>query len=108
MNIDYEIIGERIKKLRKERGLTQEELADEMDVSIAYLSRIERGNSHINLKRIFEICNFLYAYLGELLMGVSSEEKNYLDKEIADILKKCNQEKQKLIYDIAKLVEECY
>lgn len=106
MNIDYEIIGKRIKKNRIKMGLTQEELAYKMDVSIAFLSRIERGHSHINLKRIFEICNLLDTNPGELLMGVSFEEKNYLSKELSEILKKCDMEKQKLIYQIAKLVEE--
>lgn len=108
MNIDYKIIGERIKKVRRERGLTQEELSEKMDISIAFLSRVENGTSKLNLKRIFEICNLLDTTPGELLMGVSSEEKSYLSKELSDVLKKCDMEKQRLIYEIAKLVEECY
>ena len=36
-------LGERVRALRHERGLTQEALADSLDLSIAYVSLIERG-----------------------------------------------------------------
>lgn len=52
MALDYTIIGERLKKARTDKKMTQENLAEQLDVSIAFLSRVERGNSHINLKRL--------------------------------------------------------
>lgn len=42
MALDYTIIGERLKKARLEKNLTQEQLAEQIDVSIAFLSRVER------------------------------------------------------------------
>jgi transcriptional regulator with XRE-family HTH domain len=36
-------IGENIKKIREQRGTTQEELADKVGVHVSYISRIERG-----------------------------------------------------------------
>ena len=59
MALDYTIIGERLKKARLEKNLTQEQLAEQIDVSIAFLSRVERGSSHINLKRLSEFCTIL-------------------------------------------------
>ena len=44
MNIKKEI-GERIKRVRKQRGYTQEELAEIMEISSRNLSNIELGNS---------------------------------------------------------------
>ena len=52
MALDYTIIGERLKKARLAKKMTQEDLAEKLDVSVAFLSRVERGNSHINLKRL--------------------------------------------------------
>lgn len=52
MALDFNIIGQRLKKARLDKNLTQEMLAEKLDVSVAFLSRIERGNSHINLKRL--------------------------------------------------------
>ena len=44
MNIKQEI-GQRIKRVRKQKGLTQEELAEIMEISSRNLSNIELGNS---------------------------------------------------------------
>ena len=46
---DYSVIGRRIKKKRLENNMTQEKLADIINVSVAFMSRIERGNARINL-----------------------------------------------------------
>lgn len=58
MAVDYTIIGERIKNARKEKNMTQEKLAEQIGVSIAFLSRIERGNSQVNIKRLSQIVKF--------------------------------------------------
>ncbi len=50
MALDYNIIGERLKQARLYKKLTQENLAEKLDVSVAFLSRIERGSSLISLK----------------------------------------------------------
>lgn len=104
MAIDYSVIGERLKKARKEKNMTQEELAEKLDISIAFLSRVERGNSKINLKRLTQICEILDIPEGEILTGVSSKSQNYLDAEFAELLKNCTSDQQKLIYDIAKVI----
>ncbi|MDX8288866.1 helix-turn-helix transcriptional regulator [Metabacillus indicus] len=41
--MNNEKVGEKIKKLRKERGLSQTELAERLEISDSYLSKIERG-----------------------------------------------------------------
>ena len=106
MALDFNIIGQRLKKARLDKNLTQEMLAEKLDVSVAFLSRIERGNSHINLKRLSEICNLLDVSEGYILNGVSSKSENYLNKEFAELLKSCSPETQRLIYDIAKVIAE--
>lgn len=50
VRIDYQLMGERIKNKRNEKGISQEKLAETMDVSVAYLSRVERGTAQITLK----------------------------------------------------------
>ena len=106
MALDYNIIGSRIKQARLAKNYTQEDLAEKIDISVAFLSRVERGNSHINLKRLNQICKLLDVSEGYVLTGVSSDSQNYLDKEFADLLKKCSPEKQRMIYNIAKTIVE--
>ena len=104
MAIDYSVIGSRIKQARLAKNMTQEDLADKIDISVAFLSRVERGNSHINLKRLNQLCDLLDVSEGYLLNGASSSSENYLDKEFTDLIKSVSPEKQKLIYNVAKTI----
>ena len=106
MALDYTIIGERLKKTRLEKNMTQENLAEKIDVSVAFLSRIERGLSHINLKRLNQICEILGVSEGYILNGAANTSNQYLISEFNDIFIKCSPEKQKLIYKIAKTIIE--
>ncbi len=106
MALDYTIIGERLKKTRLEKQMTQENLAEKIDVSVAFLSRIERGLSHINLKRLNQICEILGVSEGYILNGAANTSKQYLISEFNDIFIQCSPEKQKLIYEIAKTIIE--
>ncbi len=106
MAIDYNVIGERLKKARLAKKLTQEDLAEQVDISVAFLSRVERGSSHINLKRLNQICNLLDVSEGYILNGTSSDSSEYLNKEFNELLKNCSPEKQKMIYNVAKAIAE--
>lgn len=104
MALDYNIIGQRIKKARQNKHLTQKDLAEKLDVSVAFLSRIERGSSHINLKRLNQICDILNITEGQILNGSSGNSKNYLNAEFSELLKSSSSEEQKLIYKIAQVI----
>ena len=106
MALDYNIIGERLKKARIDKNMTQEKLAEQIDVSVEFLSRVERGTSHINLKRLTQICEILGVSEGSILNGVSSNSDNYLASEFNNILNSVSSDKQKLIYKIAKVISE--
>ncbi len=106
MAVDFSIIGKRIKEARKKKGLTQEKLVEYMDVSIAYLSKVETGKIHINLERLSQICNILEVTEGEILNGVSNNSEKYLNNEFNNLLRKCTPKQQKLIYNILKVILE--
>lgn len=104
MAIDYKIIGQRLKKARQNKKITQETLAEKLDLSVAFLSRIECGSSQISLKRLDQICEILGINTGHILEGTSTNSKNYLNKDFSELLANCPQDKYKLIYNIAKVV----
>ena len=56
---DYTVIGRRIREARVEQNLRQEELADKMNISVAYMSRVETGKGHVNLNRLTQIAEIL-------------------------------------------------
>lgn len=104
---DYYIIGKRIKSSRINAKITQEQLANKMNISVAFVSRIERGTAAINLKRLIQIAQILNVTPAYLLSGVHEESKSYLREDMAQLLERCNPYKQKLIYQISELVANC-
>ena len=106
MGIDYNIVGERLKNARLEKKLTQADLAEKLDVSVTYLSKIECGTSHINLKRLNQLCALLDVSEIYILSGSSDDSKDYLDMDFKNLLEKSSPEQQKLIYNLAKTVIE--
>ena len=104
MDVYYNLIGERIKQARKKKGWSQERLSEEIDVTIAYLSRVERGGSQVNLKRLAQIAKVLDTSIETLITGTIPSAEKYLDKDLYNILLNCTPAKQRLIYNIAKIV----
>ena len=106
MALDYNVIGSRLKTARVNKHLTQEQLAEKLDVSITCLSRIECGKYEISLKRLEEICGLLDVKISFILDGVSPNSDNYLNNDLSYLLKNCPPEKVKLIYKIVKTIVE--
>ena len=101
---DYSVIGRRIKKTRIKNKLKQETLAEKKDVSVAYLSRVERGNAQINLKRLTQVAEILGVSPGYLLTGSNIKSKDYMKDDFIELLGKCTPSQQRLIYQIAELI----
>ena len=103
MEIDYKLIGQRIRDARKKKKISQETLSEGLDVSVAYLSRIERGHA-ASLNRYAKISRMLDVKLEYLITGAVVKREDYLDQELYETLIKCTPTKQRLIYNIAKIV----
>ncbi len=103
-NVDFKLIGQRIKQARAEKGWSQEKLAETIDVATTYLSRVERGGTTINLKRLGQIAIALDVPIEEFITGIVKEDYRYLNKEFYDLLQKCSKDKQRLIYNIARII----
>jgi len=69
MNLDYNVIGMRIQKMRKKRNITQEHLAEMTDLSVVYISNIECAKRAPTLDTVVSIVNALDCTVDELLDG---------------------------------------
>lgn len=65
--IDMKGIGRRIQRLRKEKGLTQEQVAEALDMSVNYLSNIETGRDICSTALLLGIANMLNASIDYIL-----------------------------------------
>ncbi len=104
MEIDFKVIGQRIREARNLKGWTQEKLSEEINVTIVYISRIERGSTQVNLKRLVQIGNALNCSIEYLIGGALPKSHNYLNRDLYETLLKCTPDKQRLIFNIAQIV----
>ena len=88
--IDYKLIGERLKGQRKRIGLTQEIVAERVDITTIYLSKIENGHVRPTLDNIAAICDVLNYDLSSLFGGVSVQSDNYQNELIVQLLNACS------------------
>ena len=79
---DYRLIGGRIKQHRKAKGYTQEQLAEMLDVSVGYVSQVERGTTKISLDLLASLSVLLDCDIGELVSGSAATSAEYLQKEV--------------------------
>ena len=66
---DYESIGRRVRKIRQERNMTQEALAEKLNVSNQHISDIERGLNGMSVPSLMEICRTLDIDADYILFG---------------------------------------
>ena len=67
--IDPKGIGARIKNLRKERGLTQQTLADELGVTLNYISKIEPGMKVPSIDVLVVMAEYFGVSLDHIVLG---------------------------------------
>ena len=70
----------RIRELRKEKNITQQEVADKLGVTKSYISYVESEKTNITLENALKIADFLDVSLNELVGrqdGQAETHKNY-------------------------------
>lgn len=102
--IDYKIIGSRIKKRRNELKLTQEQLANNLNISVYYLSKIENAKATPTLEILSLIAHELQIDLAFLITGTSTLEKNYYIKQLDEICSKATNKQLNLIIKLSKVI----
>ena len=67
------MFGEVLRTYRKERGLTQEELAHRAEIHRTYVSLLERNEKSPTLNVLFRICRALEVRPSQVLEGVEED-----------------------------------
>lgn len=85
--IDYQKFGQFLSEMRKEKSMTQKELADKLFVSDKTVSKWERGNSMPNVTLLIPIADVLGITVTELLKGEKlSEDKSLNTDEVESLV----------------------
>lgn len=106
--MDYKRLGKRLKeeRLRKNGGMTQEQLAEITCLSSVFISHLETGTAKPSLESLVKICNALEITPDLLLYDSLYKSTEYIKDEIAGLLKNCNESSLRLITKLIKSVLE--
>jgi transcriptional regulator with XRE-family HTH domain len=100
--IDYKIISQRIKEVRRLKGLTQEQLADLTGLSSNFIAKIESNNSTASLQTLVNIANTLDISIDYLLQENNSQSKSEADLLIKCMLKTFDERDKNLLIDLIR------
>ena len=104
--MDYCKIGQQIRKFRKMRGLSQEELAEIINISTTHMSHIETGNTKLSLPVLVDLANALGVSTDTLLEGHCHSIDDQVPDEINRILSQCTSGQRKAMADILKATKQ--
>lgn len=102
MQINYTALGEKIKRVRLNKGYTQEYTASKADISLSHASNVETGKTKVSLPTLIEIANTLDVTVDYLLSDNYENTDNIYINEIVNILKTCNSGEQQVILETVR------
>lgn len=100
--MDYYRIGQRIRKIRRAKGLSQEQLAEKVDISTPHMSHIETGNTKLSLPVLVELALALDVRTDDLLYDSERFSINSALDDIASVMESCTAQQAKVIVDLVK------
>ena len=80
--VDYSLLGKRIREERLRLNLTQEKLAEDVEISTAYMGQIERGERSVTLDKLIPLTNRLGVTVDFLLADymITTDENMSLNR----------------------------
>lgn len=106
MNEYRKAMGERMKTQRKLMHLTQEQMAERLDISIKHYSEAERGIIGLSVENLIKVSEILGVSLDYLLKGISIDYP--IPERIIEIYKNCPDSKKKLMLELLELEAKLY
>lgn len=106
MNINYKLIGKRIKFYRRQKGLSQIQLAEKADLSAPYISYIETGTKHISLPVLLKIAETLETTPNNLLADHITPFAKELPIEFLSIVNDLNPYETQFLNDIILAIKQ--
>ena len=95
--------GDNLKKIRKYNKMSQEDLAEKVNVSRQSVSKWETGDAYPEMNNILELCKIFKCRINDLV-HTNMEDFNSLDKDIIMKVVKFNEEEQKKMKVLSKIL----
>ena len=106
MEINFKLIGRRIKEFRSMKHISQAELAERIDMSVPYISHIETATKKASLTILVRIANVLDITVDTLLNGNQVNNPAEYHSEFICLIDDCNGEEKRFIYEMASAAKK--
>lgn len=106
MELNYEALGERINRIRKEKGITQSVLAERVGIEPSNISHIERAASKVGLGTLVKIANVLECTLSDLLCDSILCEREAFENELTRLAADCSPKELRMLTDLVRAMKE--
>ena len=106
--LDFNRICEEIAKRRTAQGITQETIANLLDVNPSHISNIEHGRAHPSLTALVRIADILHCsvdcFLSDEYTYKTDTDSEALDSRIMELLQYCDSDKKDRILKMIELL----
>ena len=106
MEIDYISIGMRVRKFRRQKGLSQEKLSEMTGLTPAHFSHIETGNTNVSLPSLVKIACALEVSLDDLMVDSLTQTRNVSIREMNLLLADCSDKECRALLRIMEAGKE--
>ena len=106
MEINYKDIGKRIQERRLSLGITQEKLAELIDLTEGHLSGIENGKTKFSFLSIMSIADALDTTPDTLVCGSLKKGKGIIEGELSELMADCTTDEAVIILDTLKCLKK--
>ena len=103
-NLDFALIGKRIKEVRTDRQLTQEYLVKVTDVNVSHISNIETNKVKVSLTLLVPICNPMNVTVDYILGYEYTAPTTAFETELLNTVDKLDSSKKEQLLRIAKVL----
>ena len=102
-----ELLGHRLRELRKKKGLTLERLAEIAGVDVKYLGNIERGRENPTIATLEKLAKALSVKLHQVLtFEHQMRGERLLRRKILQVLDKCDENELQLILKLVTAIKD--
>ena len=103
MELNYALIGARIRKIRRSQKMTQDKLSEASGISPQHLSQIESAKTKLSLATLVNICNALNVTADKVLFDVlAADTSAEIQSEISDVFRDCTADEVYLMLAVAE------
>ena len=107
IDLNYKLMGQRLRAIRKKQDLTQEQVAEKAEISPQHYSGVETGGVKVSLPALVRIANALSASMDEILLdSISTATKPGLMREVEGIFADASADETYLMLTQAKSIKE--